>query len=195
VTTTLNYATVHLLLLRDPAPCPLGVGTYGADQQDYDNIRNNTEAILLLQRQPDTPGEVSSETETETVEEGFPGLTEDTSPVGETQAEAQQDTSLTDAGEEVFGVEPEADVEAQPEALEAEADDEPSAEEEPELEVKDDFVIEAIAASEDRLNELVDWVNDQLGSLMFDRETLEAYISWRQPEEIEGDKWVTSTLP
>lgn len=139
---TITYATVVACLNQDiNQPCPVGVGTYNPDDERYDHVKNNAEAVIVLQK-PQLeyrPTDEPSETEVDPQEKP-------------TQAEAQQDTSLTDEGEEVFGVDAGPEMPVGPDASVETSD--PF--------VKDDFLIEVVASSMERLSEIITWVNEKL---------------------------------
>lgn len=144
VASTFTYDTVVACLNQDiNQPCPVGVGVYNADDERYDSVKNNAEAVIVLRKSDGS--EVAEQPTGET------HVSEDPVDPSMTQAEAQQDTSLTDEGEEVFGVD------SGPEMPE---DDSKAY-----LYVKDDFCIEVVASSMERLSEIVTWVNEKLAHL------------------------------
>lgn len=182
----INYATLNTVLNADAAPCPVGTSTYGVDQGDYDNTRNNSEAIVLLMRES-----AAATTGDELVTEGVPGQEITSSDEVEDEPITEDTTTASVEGEEVVEDEMAPVSDEVAEALETDPD---NAAPERAVQVADDFVIEVIAGSPERVSQLVDWVYSKIEGLVFDPSTIGDYVMFRTPvEEIDVDKWATTT--
>lgn len=175
-----TFGTVQAVLGQDLGPCPVSWSSVHPDDDEFVNIRHNPEAILLMNKLPagveadGTPrpeGELKVEDD-EVVEEGFINP----EPLVDTESPVTEDTSPRNVE---LGVDAQDVAESQTDDVVVEEESE-----DPKDLVADDFVIEAIAETTDRLKELTDWVEGKLGMLLFDPATLGDYVSFGEAVEI-----------